>query len=254
MQVFLDTDMLALTPPLLRLCAGWPRIAEDGIDATIPPCGRSIAPVSKSCSTRCRRSRARRCDSAKAATSTTGGWPYRSEMAVRSDASQRCCAACSGVRSGRGRSCSAAGPSASAALGRLRVDPDDIRLGARRHRLARARRLDQVHRRRLFQLPAAESNTRLRAPSTPRRASGEARVRRLRRVSRFLGEEHARALRRLPSVNPHIVGTYVLTQFGGRCAPARARSIRSMASGCGPTPTSSSPRTSPSIRHADVAR
>ena len=78
----------------------------------------------------------------------------------------------------------------------------------------------QIHGRRLLQLPAAQSDTRARTPSTPRRAPGEARVRRLSAFPDFLGEEHARALRALRAANPqHRRHVSVFTQFGG---PLRA--------------------------------
>ena len=66
--------------------------------------------------------------------------------------------------------------------GRHAHQPRLVRGGARRHRLAGAGRVDEVHARRLLQPPAAQRDAALRHPAADRRVPEPARVRELRRV------------------------------------------------------------------------
>ena len=66
--------------------------------------------------------------------------------------------------------------------GRHAHQPAVVRGGARRHRLAGAGRLDEVHPRRLLQPPAAQRDPAVRQPAADRRVPEPSRVRELRRV------------------------------------------------------------------------
>ena len=187
-------------------------------------CGRSIAPVSKSCSTRCLRSTGSSIRFGEGGSLyNTDGWPYRSEMAIR-DASRVCARCCTGCcRSSKRRHKTLVLRSWTVGvgqLGRLHIDPRVYDAVARRHRFAGARRLDQIHGRRFLQLSATEPHAARRTPSPTRRASGEARVRGLRRLSRISSARSTRApCERFARRIRRSSGTYLFTQFGG---PLRA--------------------------------
>ena len=66
--------------------------------------------------------------------------------------------------------------------GRHAHQPGVVRRGARRHRLAGAGRVDEVHARRLLQPPAAQRDAAVRQPAADRRVPEPPRVRELRRV------------------------------------------------------------------------
>ena len=223
MQVFLDADMLTVTPPLSRaLRRRGPDASVAGIDTSNP----AVWDVYRA-------GLEELFDEMPFIAGVvirfgeggnlynTADWPYRSEMAVRSAASLR--AMLRGLlplfearhktlvlRSwtvGVGR------------LGRLHVDP----------RVYKAVLGD-------IDSPALIVSTKFTAgdffsylPLNPTLAGG--RHRRIVELQAkpefegsgafpdFLGEEHARALRSLRAANPRIVGTYLLPQFGG---PLRA--------------------------------
>jgi hypothetical protein len=223
MEVFVETDMLALTPPLsayLRRLA--PDARGTGIDAANPAVWAIYRAVLENLFDR--------------VPSITGivirfgeggalysseGWPYRSEMSVRNAASLR--AMLRGLLplfEARQKTLVlrswtvGVGP-----IGRLHVDP----------RVYEAVLGD-------IDSPALVVSTKFSAgdffsylPLNPTLGAG--RHRRLIELQAkpefegfgafpdFLGDEHARALRVLRSVNPRIVGTYLLPQFGG---PLRA--------------------------------
>ena len=223
MQVFLDTDMLALSAPLAQyLRSVAPDASAVGIDTSdpavwtaygagleelfdkVPSIGGLVIRFGEA-----------------GGLYNTSGWPYRSEMAIRNVASLR--AMLRGLlpvfeakqktlvlRSwtvGVGR------------LGRLHVDP-------------------AIYDKAIADIdsPALIVSTKFTAgdffsylPLNPTLAGG--RHRRLVELQaksefegfgafpNFLGAEHARALRALRAANPRLVGTYVLPQFGG---PLRA--------------------------------
>src|SRR5262245_51692519 len=223
MQVFLDADMLSLTAPL-----------ADYLRAKAPGGGRvGIDTGNTAVWDAYRAGLEELFDAMPSITGlvvrfgeggdlyNTKGWPYRSEMAVRTPAALR--AMLRGLlpafeSTGRTlvlRSWTVGvGP-----LGRLHVDPRlyDSVLGD-------------------IDSPALVVSTKFTAgdffsylPLNPTLATG--RHRRLIELQArpefegfaafpdFLGEEHARALRALRARNPRIAGTYVFTQFGG---PLRA--------------------------------
>ncbi len=223
MQVLLDTDMLALTPPLSRHLRNLaPDASRVGIDTSDPAVWEVY------------RAGLEELFDAMPAVSgvvirfgeggslyNTGGWPYRSEMAVRSAASLG--AMLRGLlpafEAGQKTLVLRSWTVGVGELGRLHIDPAiyDTVLG----------HIDS---------PALIVSTKFTAgdffsylPLNPTLAAG--RHRRLVELQaksefegfeafpNFLGEEHARALGALRSVNPRIVGTYVLPQFGG---PLRA--------------------------------
>ncbi len=224
MRVFLDTDMLTLTPPLAaRLRALAPATNAAGIDTssakvwqvyragleelfdTLPAVEGVVIRFGEG-----------------GGLYNTEGWPYRSEMAIRDAVSLRAMLhellplfeqrnKTLVLRSwtvGLGNQ-----------LGRLHIDP-------RVYETVRGE----------IDSPALVVSTKFTAgdffsylPLNPTLASG--RHRRIVELQAkpefegfgafpdFLGEEHARALRTLSSLNPNIVGTYVFTQYGG---PLRA--------------------------------
>ena len=209
-------------------------------------CGRSIAQASTSCSTAAGRRGVVIRFGEGGNLYNTEGWPYRSEMAVRDAASLRAMLreSAAAVRSsGTRRSCFGAGPSASANSVGFTSIPANLRIRARRHRFA-----------------ALVVSTKFTAgdffsylPLNPTLAAG--RHRRIVELQakpefegfgafpNFLGDEHARALRALRSANPQhrrylcaLAGRWTASRRASRC------SIRCTASGCGPTPTSSSRR------------
>jgi hypothetical protein len=223
MQVYLDTDMLALTPPLSRhLRARAPVASPLGIDASDPAVWEVYCagleelfdelPSIQGLVIRFGEG---------GSLYNTAGWPYRSEMAVRNAASLR--AMLRGllpVFEARGKTLVLRSWTVGVgSIGRLHIDPRvyDTVLGD-------------------IDSPALVVSTKFTAgdffsylPLNPTLAGG--RHRRLVELQakpefegfgafpNFLGEEHARALRVLSSANPRIVGTYVLSQFGG---PLRA--------------------------------
>ena len=190
MQVFLDTDMLALTPPLARhLRTLAPDASAAGIDTSDPAVwaglsrrargavrGVAVHPGTRHPVRRRRQPLQHR----RLAVSQRDGRPQTPR--VCGPCFEGCCR-CS-KRATR-RSCFAAGRSASgrsvaftsipASTTRSLGDIDSPALD----------RVDQVHGRRLLQLSAAQSDARRRAPSTARRAAGETGVRGLRRVPRL---------------------------------------------------------------------
>ena len=224
MRVFLDTDMLTLTPPLAsRLRALAPAANAVGIDTSSPKVWQvyragleelfDTLPAVEGVVIRFGEG---------GALYNTDGWPYRSEMAVRDAVSLRAMLRellplfeqrnkTLVLRSwtvGLGNQ-----------LGRLHIDP-------------------RVYETVLGEIdsPALVVSTKFTAgdffsylPLNPTLASG--RHRRIVELQAkpefegfgafpdFLGEEHARALRTLSSLNPNIVGTYVFSQYGG---PLRA--------------------------------
>jgi hypothetical protein len=223
MQVFLDTDMPALTPPLSRRLGSLaPDAGAGGIDTSDPAVWAVY--------------RAGLEELFDELPSITGvvirfgeggslynadGWPYRSEMAVRSAAGLR--AMLRGllpVFEARNKTLVLRSWTVGVGkIGRLHIDPQvyDTVLGD-------------------IDSPALIVSTKFTAgdffsylPLNPTLAGG--RHRRLVELQAkpefegsgafpdFLGEEHARALTVLRSANPRIVGTYVLPQFGG---PLRA--------------------------------
>jgi hypothetical protein len=223
MQVFLDADMLTVTPPLAGHLRGLaPDAGPLGIDASDP----AVWDVYRA-------GLEELFDTVPSVAGVvirfgeggdlynTSGWPYRSEMAVRNAASLR--AMLRGLLpafESRGRTLVlrswtvGIGP-----LGRLHVDP----------RVYEAVLGD-------IDSPALVVSTKFTAgdffsylPLNPTLAVG--RHRRLVELQArpefegfaafpdFLGEEQARVLGALRAANPRIAGTYVLTQFGG---PLRA--------------------------------
>jgi hypothetical protein len=223
MQVYLDTDMLALTPPLSRhLQTRAPDASPLGIDTSDPAVWEVYRagleelfdelPSIQGLVIRFGEG---------GSLYNSDGWPYRSEMAVRNAESlQVMLRGLLPVFEARSKTLVlrswtvGVGP-----LGRLHIDPRvyDTVLGD-------------------IDSPALVVSTKFTAgdffsylPLNPTLGGG-----RHRRVvelqakpefegfgafPNFLGEEHARALRVLSSANPRIVGTYVLSQFGG---PLRA--------------------------------
>ena len=119
MEVFLEADMLALTPPLWRLSsrcrAGLKQ--NRGLMRPIPSCGRFIAPGSRSCSTKVPAIRGLVLRFGEGGSLySSGDWPYRSEVAIRNAASLK--AMLRGLlpvfeANHKRHSCSAAGRSAS---------------------------------------------------------------------------------------------------------------------------------------------
>lgn len=223
MRVFLETDMLALTPPLARrLRSLAPAASAVGIETSDPAVWEVYRagieelfdelPSVEGLVIRFGEG---------GSLFNTGGWPYRSEMAIRSAASLR--AMLRGLLpafEARGKTLVLRSWTVGVGqIGRLHVDPGVY------HAV-----LDDID------SPALVVSTKFTAgdffsylPLNPTLASG--RHRRLVELQEkpefegfsafpdFLGEEHARALRVLRSANPQIVGTFVFTQFGG---PLRA--------------------------------
>ena len=223
MQVFLDTDMLALTPPLSRhlrsLAPDASRVGIETSDSAVWKVYRAgleelfdQMPAINGVVIRFGEG---------GSLYNTGGWPYRSEMAVRSAASLR--AMLRGllpVFEARQKTLVLRSWTVGVGeLGRLHVDPGiyEAVLGD-------------------IDSPALIVSTKFTSgdffsylPLNPTLATG--RHRRLVELQaksefegfqafpNFLGEEHAHALRTLRAANPNIVGTYVLPQFGG---PLRA--------------------------------
>jgi len=219
MEVFLDTDMLALTPPLSReLRRLAPNVSASGVDTSNPAVWEIYRagleelfdelPSLEGVVIRFGEG---------GSLYNTAGWPYRSEMAVRSAASLR--AMLRGllpVFEARQKTLVLRSWTVGVGqVGRLHVDPRiyDAVLGD-------------------IDSPALIVSTKFTAgdffsylPLNPTLAVG--RHRRIIELQakpefegfgafpNFLGEEHARALRALHAANPRIVGTYVLPQFGG---------------------------------------
>ncbi len=224
MQIFLDTDMLTVTPPLARYLR---RVAPDtrahaGIDPTNPAVWEVYRAGLDELFTRMPNVKGLIIRFGEGGNLyNTEGWPYRSEMTIRTAAGLR--AMLRGLLplfKARGKTLVlrswtvGVGP-----LGRLHIDPDIYRsvLGD-------------------IDSPALVISTKYTAgdffsylPLNPTLAAG--RQRRIIELQAkpefegfsafpdFLGAEHARALRVLRAMNPHIAGTYVLTQYGG---PLRA--------------------------------
>ena len=222
MQVFLTTDMLALTPPLWEhLHRLAPAPGAVGIDAADPAVWRVYrAGLEELFQTFPIDGVIIRFGEGGSLYNTTG-WPYRSEMAIRTVASLR--AMLHGLL-----------PAFEAAhkpmvlrswtvgvghVGRLHIDP-------------------RVYEEALGDIDSSSLvvSTKFTAgdffsylPLNPTLLGG--RHRRLVELQakpefegfgafpNFLGEEHARALRALRSANPQIAGTFLFTQFGG---PLRA--------------------------------
>src|SRR5262245_11837657 len=223
MQVFLEADMLTLSAPLAEHLR---RLAPDSTTVGIDTSNPAVWSVYRA-------GLEELFENVPAITGlvvrfgeggnlyNTEGWPYRSEMAIRNASGLR--AMLRGLlpafeHSGRTlvlRSWTVGVGS----IGRLHIDPRvyDAVLGD-------------------IDSPSLVVSTKFTAgdffsylPLNPTLASGP--HRRLFEIQGkpefegfnafpdFLGREYARALRRLTAANPHIVGTYVLPQFGG---PLRA--------------------------------
>jgi hypothetical protein len=223
MQVFLDADMLTLTPPLSRLLRSVaPDTGELGIDTSNPAVWEvyrhgleelfDALPTISGVVLRFGEG---------GSLYNTKGWPYQSEMAVRSEKSlQMMLRGLLPVFETRHKILVLRSWTVGVGrLGRLHVDPHvyDAVLGG-------------------IDSPALVVSTKFTAgdffsylPLNPTLASG--RHRRIIELQAkpefegfgafpdFLGADYARALRALRSANPQIVGTYVLSQFGG---PLRA--------------------------------
>ncbi len=189
MQVFLTTDMLTVTPPLARhLRRVAPAASVVGIDAADPAVWQVY-----------RAGLDELFDTMPAISGlvirfgeggnlyNTAGWPYRSEVAVRDAKSLR--AMLHGllpIFEGRQKTLVLRSWTRRCRIDRPPAHQSGaLRDRARRHRLAGARRVDQIHGRRFLQLSAAQSDAPDRTPSASRRVPGAARVRRLRRVPRF---------------------------------------------------------------------
>jgi hypothetical protein len=223
MQVFLDTDMLALTPPLsdlLRNAA--PSASAVGIDASHPAVWAVYRAGLEELFDEMPFIQGVVIRFGEGGSLHNGeGWPYRSEMAIRNAASLR--AMLNGLLplfEARGKTLVLRSWTVGVGqIGRLHIDPAvyESVLGD-------------------IDSPALIVSTKFTAgdffsylPLNPTLTVG--RHRRIVELQakpefegfgafpNFLGEEHARALRVLGSANPRIVGTYVLPQFGG---PLRA--------------------------------
>lgn len=223
MQVFLDTDMLTLTQPLAqRLRAVAPAKSGVGIDTSDPAVWEVYRAGLEELFDELPSIQGLVIRFGEGGNLyNTEGWPYRSEMAVRSATSLR--AMLHGLLplfEARHKTLVLRSWTVGVGqIGRLHIDP-------------------RVYEAVLGEIdsPAFVVSTKFTAgdffsylPLNPTLASG-----RHRRVvelqakpefegfgafPNFLGEEHARALRALSAANSHIVGTYVLSQFGG---PLRA--------------------------------
>jgi hypothetical protein len=223
MQVFLETDMLALTPPLWkRLREAAPDRRSPGIDASNPAVWRIYAagigelfdrePAIQGLVVRFGEG---------GSLYSSGDWPYRSEVALRNAADvQAMLRALLPVFEARHKTLVLRSWTVGVGrIGRLHVDPNvyDAVLGD-------------------IDSPALIVSTKFTAgdffsylPLNPTLAGG--RHRRLIELQAkpefegfnafpdFLGDEHARAVRALRAANPRIDGTYLFTQFGG---PLRA--------------------------------
>ena len=126
--------------------------------------------------------------------------------------------------------------------------------GARRHRFAEPHRLDEVHARRLLQLPAVQRHPRDRRPAPHRRVAEPPRVRELRRVPERPGRPVQR--RRCSASSPptrtsRASGCGPKMADPGEPAPSSSNSRR--ASGSSPSSTPNSACVSPATREADPA-
>src|SRR5262249_19562985 len=223
MQVFLETDMLARTPPLSRLLReSAPDKRAPGIDATNPVVWQIYAAGLEELFDRVPSIDGLVVRFGEGGSLyNSGDWPYRSEVAVRDAAGVK--ALLRGllpVFEARHKTLVLRSWTVGVGqIGRLHVDPRvyDAVLGD-------------------VDSPALVVSTKFTAgdffsylPLNPTLARG--RHRRLVELQAkpefegfsafpdFLGEEHARALRALRAANPRICGTYLLTQVGG---PLRA--------------------------------
>ena len=223
MQVFLDTDMLTLTPPLAKhLRSVAPDTSTVGIDTTNPAVwdiyGAGLEELFDAFPTI---SGVVIRFGEGGTLYNTEGWPYQSEMAIRSEKGLRMMLRrLLPVFEARNKTLVLRSWTVGVGrIGRLHIDPRvyDTVLGE-------------------IDSPALVVSTKFTAgdffsylPLNPTLAGGRhQRIVELQAKPEFegfgafpdfLGEDYARALRAFRSANPRIVGTYVMSQFGG---PLRA--------------------------------